>query len=326
MIQVPDFNDVTAARARIAGHAVVTPLINNAELDRRTGGRILCKAENMQHVGAFKFRGAYNRLCMIPEADRARGVVACSSGNHAQGVAEAARLLGMSATIVMPADSPRLKLERTERSGAKIVRYDRASEDREAIANAIAAETGATFVHPYDDAGIIAGQGTLGAEMVEQAQAMGLMPDLVLVSAAGGGMASGVALALEAMAPECELHTVEPAGFDDYARSLLAEERQFNATSSGSICDALLANGPGKIGFEIMRRRASAGLVISDDEALQAVAFAFHELKQVVEPGGAAALAAVLSGKIDVAGKTVGVVLSGGNIDPDMLVNALRPR
>lgn len=320
---IPTFKGVLAASKRIRGVAVRTPLLSNAELDRATGARILCKAENLQRVGAFKFRGAYNRLSMIPEAERAKGVVACSSGNHAQGVAEAARLLGLPATIVMPADAPALKLARTERSGAEVVRYDRATEDREAIANAIAAKTGAQFVHPYNDAGVIAGQGTLGVEMVEQADEQGAELDLVLVPVSGGGMAGGVALALEALAPQCAVIMVEPQGFDDYARSLDAGARRRNTAVTGSICDALMANSPGEISFSILQTRAAGALTVSDEEVLKAIAFAFHELKLVLEPGGAAALAALLSGKLDAAGKTVGVVLSGGNIDPSMMARAL---
>ena len=319
----PSYEDILAAQARIASVAMRTPLVTNDELNKATGAYVFCKAENLQRVGAFKFRGAYNRLAQIPEAERKAGVVACSSGNHAQGVAEAARLLDMPATIVMPADSPELKLMRTERSGARVVRYDRTTENREEIAKSISQDTGAVFVHPYDDPGVIAGQGTLGVEMVEQAAAFNAKLDVVLSPVSGGGMASGVALALQTLAPECESVVVEPEGFDDYSRSLREGRRLTNDSLAGSICDALMAISPGEIGFEILKSRSARGVLVSDEDVLKAVAFAFHELKLVLEPGGAIALAALLSGKIDVAGRNVGIVLSGGNIDPAMMERAL---
>jgi threonine dehydratase len=316
----PTFEDVRAAAARIRPEAVRTPLLR---VSLPGGGEIFVKAETLQRTGSFKFRGAFNRLSMIPDDDRAPGVVACSSGNHAQGVAEAARILGMPATIVMPADAPAVKLARTRAMGADVVTYDRRTEDREAIANTIAARTGATFVHPFDDPGVIAGQGTVGLEIAEDCAAHGLIPDAVLVCCSGGGLASGIALALEQLAPATTVHTVEPEGFDDYARSLAAGERVSNERLSGSICDALLSESPGAIGFSIARRRFGPGLVVSDDEALAAVGFAARELKLVVEPGGAVALAAVLAGKLPTAGRTVVAVLSGGNIDDAMMTRAL---
>ncbi|HUG60412.1 MAG TPA: threonine/serine dehydratase [Methylomirabilota bacterium] len=316
----PSFDDVRAAAGRIRAEAVRTPLL---PVTLPGGGLVFIKAENLQRTGSFKFRGAFNRLSMIPPEEREAGVVACSSGNHAQGVAEAARILGMPATIVMPADAPATKIARTRGYGAEVVLYDRLTEDREAISNAIAARTGATFVHPYDDPGVIAGQGTVGLEIAEDCAAHGLKPDAVLVGCSGGGLASGIAVALETMAPETAVHTVEPAGFDDYARSLAAGDRVQNASPVGSICDALLAEKPGAIGFQIARRRLSPGLVVSDDEALDAVAFAARELKLVVEPGGAVALAAVLSGKLPLAGRIVVAVVSGGNVDDAMLCRAL---
>ncbi|MEI2383829.1 threonine/serine dehydratase [Breoghania sp. JC706] len=319
----PDAAAVRAARARLAGHAVVTPLLEFPFLNELTGGRILVKPECLQVTGSFKFRGAFNRLSMIPEGERSKGVVACSSGNHAQGVAEAARRLGMSATIVMPADAPALKMERTARSGATIVRYDRQTEDREAIAREIETRTGATFVHPYDDAGVIAGQGTAGLEIVEQAAAMGLEPEAVLVCCSGGGLTAGIALALEDTLPRATIHPVEPEDFDDYTRSLAAGERLSNAAAAGSVCDALMAPSPGAINFAINMRRGARGLTVSDAEVLDAVGFAFREMKLVAEPGGAAALAAVLAGRIETKGRTLAVVLSGGNIERDMLAQAL---
>ncbi|WP_417685972.1 threonine ammonia-lyase [Roseibium sp.] len=315
--------DISDAQARLDGYAVKTPLLRFPVLDEAVGGTMLVKPECLQRTGSFKFRGAFNRLSMIPVAQRKHGVVACSSGNHAQGVAEAARLLGMKATIVMPADAPTIKLQRTRDFGAEVITYDRVSEDREAIAAAICDKSGATFVHPFDDPGVIAGQGTVGAEIAAQSAALGLVPDTVLVCTGGGGLSSGVAVALEHDLPDCGFRTVEPSGFDDYARSLKAEERVGNPSTAGSVCDALLTERPGAIGFEILKRRAGDGLVVTDDEALAAVAFAHLELKLVVEPGGAVALAAILSGKFDAKGKVVCVVLTGGNIDPHMLHSAL---
>ncbi len=319
----PVFDDVAAARARIAGVASVTPLLRFPFLDDLTGGTVLIKPETLQRTGSFKFRGAYNRLSLIPESERSKGVVACSSGNHAQGVAEAARLIGMPATIVMPSDAPALKKARTERSGAAVVTYERGREDRDAIAAEISARTGATLVHPYNDAGVIAGQGTIGVEIAEQAAALGLEPEAMLTCCGGGGMTGGIALALETLLPDCAIYPVEPQGFDDYARSLAAGERLGNPAEGGSVCDALMSPSPGELGFAITSRRAREGLVVSDAEALAAVAFAFNELKLVVEPGGAVALAAVLTGKLPVKGRTVALILSGGNIEPAMLMRAL---
>lgn len=316
--------DIEAARRRIVGYAVQTPLLRFPVLDEAAGGTILVKPESLQRTGSFKFRGAFNCLSQIHEADQPRGVVACSSGNHAQGVAESARILGMPATIIMPEDAPAIKLRRTRAFGANVVTYDRASEDRDEIAAEICQRTGAIFVHPFNDPRVIAGQGTVGAEIAEQAKKLDLIPDAVLACTGGGGLSSGIALALESDLPDTAFHTVEPQGFDEYARSLAAGERLSNEKVSGSVCDALMSKTPGDIGFELLMRLADEGLVVSDDEALAAVAFAFNELKLVVEPGGAAALAAVLSGKIVTKGRVLTVVLTGGNVDPAMLQNALQ--
>lgn len=315
--------DIEAAADRIRGEALLTPLLRHPALDARCGARLLIKPESLQRSGSFKFRGAFNCLSQIPVEARSRGVVACSSGNHAQGVAASAGILGMPATIVMPADAPQIKLERTRGFGATVVTYDREREDRDAIAAGISAETGATFVHPYNDPAVIAGQGTIGLEMAEQARALGVELDDVLACTGGGGLSSGIALALSARSPDTVFHTVEPTLFDDYRRSLEAGERLANTLKSGSICDALLSESPGEIGFSILRTLAGTAVTVSDEEVLDAVAFAFNELKLVVEPGGAAALAAVLAGKLPLQGKTVGIVLTGGNIDPQMLMRAL---
>ncbi|XHC12839.1 threonine/serine dehydratase [Labrenzia sp. ac12] len=315
--------DVEAAAERIRSEALVTPLLRHPLLDEVTGATVVVKPENLQRSGSFKFRGAFNRLSLIPPADRPRGVVACSSGNHAQGVAASAQLLGMPATIVMPSDAPRIKLERTRGYGATVITYDRETEDRDAIAGDLCSKSGATFVHPYNDVGVIAGQGTVGLELAAQAAALGLHLDDVLACTGGGGLSSGIALALEAKSPGTVFHTAEPELFDDYKRSLDAGERLSNAVKTGSVCDALLSDSPGDIGFSILSRVAGEGVTVTDEEALAAVAFAFTELKLVVEPGGAVALAALLAGKLPFRGKTVGIVLTGGNIDPQMLKTAL---
>jgi threonine dehydratase len=315
---LPTAADVDAAARRLAGVAVRTPLITSSVLDAFTGGRVFLKAETLQRTGSFKFRGAYNRLSAIPVDERAGGVVAFSSGNHAQGVAAAAKLFDMPAVIVMPRDAPRPKRERTAALGAEVVLYDRTSEDREAIARDLAQRRGAILVPPYDDVFIIAGQGTAGREIVDDLAAIGLVPDIVLVSASGGGLTAGVALAVKARCPSARVFTAEPQGFDDHARSFKSGRREANAAATGSICDALLSATPGRITFEINRTLVGEGLAVSDAEVGAAVAFAFRELKLVVEPGGAVGLAALISRKIDVTGKVAVAVLSGGNVDPEL--------
>jgi threonine dehydratase len=315
---LPTVADVDEAARRLAGVALHTPLLSSAALDAITGGRVFLKAETLQRTGSFKFRGAYNKLAALPPEQRATGVVAFSSGNHAQGVAAAARILGMPCVIVMPSDAPRAKRERTIALGAEVVLYDRLSEDREAIAEAIAAKRGAALVPPYDDALIIAGQGTAGREIVEDLAALSLEPDIVVVTASGGGLTAGIALAVKARVPAATVYTAEPAGFDDHARSFRSGQREQNAALTGTICDALMARTPGKLTFAINRSLVGAGVAASDDEVAAAVAFAFAELKLVVEPGGAVALAALMTGKIDVRDKVAVAVLSGGNVDPEL--------
>lgn len=318
-----NYSDILAARDRLEPHAVKTPLIRFPALDERVGATVLVKLESLQRTGSFKFRGAFNCISQIPESDRAKGVVACSSGNHAQGVAEAARILGMQATIVMPEDAPAIKTQRTRNYGAAVVTYDRATEDRDAIARDLCERTGATFVHPYSNPHVIAGQGTTGLEIAEQAMVMGIRPDAVLVGASGGGLASGIALALEHDLPEAAVYTVEPEGFDDYAKSLALGHPVANETRSGSVCDALMAAQPGELPFEILKRRGAQGLTVSDQEALSAMAFAFFDLKLVVEPGGVVALAALLSGKVSVSKGVFVLVLTGGNVDPGVFAKVI---
>jgi threonine dehydratase len=317
-VALPTAADVDEAARRLAGVALHTPLLTSFALDAMTGGRIFLKAETLQHTGSFKFRGAYNKLASIPPERRAGGVVAFSSGNHAQGVAAAARLLGMRCVIVMPQDAPRAKRERTAALGAEVVLYDRARDDREAIARDIAERRGAILVPPYDDALIIAGQGTAGREIVDDLGALGLVPDVVVVTASGGGLTAGIALAVKSRVPAAALYTAEPQGFDDHARSFRSGQREQNTALTGTICDALMARTPGKLTFAINQSLVGAGVVVSDDEVAAAVAFAFAELKLVVEPGGAVALAAVMTGKVDVKDKVGVAVLSGGNVDPEL--------
>jgi threonine dehydratase len=287
-------------------------------LDARLGARVFLKAETLQRTGSFKFRGAYNKLSSIPVERRAGGVVAYSSGNHAQGVAHAAQLCNMPAVIVMPSDAPKAKRDRTAALGAEVVLYDRNSEDRAAIARDIAGKRGAVLVPPFDDPFVIAGQGTAGREIMEDLSALGLTPDVVVVGASGGGLIAGIALAIKARAPAAKFYSAEPEGFDDTARSFKSGQREKNPRMSGTICDALMTNTPGAITFEINRRLVGEGVTASDDEVGRAVAFAFRELKLVVEPGGAIGLAALLAGRLDIKGKVVVAVLSGGNVDAEM--------
>ena len=312
-----DITAIEAAAARLADVAIRTPLIRNDELDRIAGGPVLVKAENLQAIGSFKIRGAYNLMSQLTAEQAARGVVAFSSGNHAQGVAMAGRLLGIHAAIVMPEDAPRAKMDNTRRLGGEVITYDRYTGDREAIARDIAAERGAALVPSYDHEHIIAGQGTVGLEIAEQALEIRLPPDRVLINCGGGGLSAGSAVALKARLPGVSVRTVEPEDFDDTARSIAAGKRMKVAPGSRSICDSLLADSPGVLPFEIHSRLFDAGLTVSDREVREAMRFAFRNLKMVVEPGGAVSLAAVLSGKLDTADKTTAIVISGGNVDLD---------
>lgn len=317
---------IADAARRLSGHAVVTPLLESAALNRLAGGRLLIKAECLQRTGSFKFRGAFNRLSLLSTAERAHGVVAYSSGNHAQGVAAAAHLLGIAATIVMPADAPSAKVAATRGWGAEIVTYDRYRESREAIGEKIARERGAVLVPPFDDPHIIAGQGTVGLELADQAAALNVRLDAALVPCSGGGLAAGIATALTGRLPNIAVYAVEPAGFDDTARSLAAGKRLANPPLSAdhvSFCDALLAPSPGAITFPINRRLLKGGLAVTDHEVASAMTLAFAELKIVLEPGGAVALAAALTGKVDCRDRTVAVVCSGGNVDAAVFASAI---
>ncbi len=322
-MELPTFSDVEDAARRLEGVAVRTPLIRNDALDAAAGGRVFVKAECLQRTGSFKIRGAYNRLCRLTEAERPKGVVAFSSGNHAQGVAASARLLGVPAVIVMPSDAPKMKVEATRGYGAEVVLYDRFTESREAIAARIGEERSAVVVPSYDDFHVIAGQGTVGLEAAGQLAEAGVQAEVLVCPASGGGLMAGIGLAFEALSPDTDLFTAEPVGYDDHRQSFEAGERIALPPSGPSLCDALLAPQPGAMTFRVNQPRASGGFAITDEEALAAMAFAFRHLKLVIEPGGAVALAAVLTGKARLEGRTALVVASGGNVDADVYTRAL---
>jgi threonine dehydratase len=316
--------DIERAAERIHGQAVRTPLLESPALNRLVGGRVLVKAEMLQRTGSFKFRGAYNCTSRIPQAARAAGVVAFSSGNHAQGVAAAAHLLGMPATIVMPSDAPAIKVASTRAWGAEIVFFDRLRDDREAVARKIAADKRATVVPPFDHPDVIAGQGTVGLEIAADVRALGAEPAAVVVPCGGGGLIAGTSLAIAAALPGVPVYAAEPEGFDDTARSLRSGKHERAQPGAKSWCDALLAPTPGNITLAINRTTLAGGLAVTDDEVADAMAAAFAHLKVVVEPGGGVALAAVLSRKLDARDRTVVVVCSGGNVDPDVFCSALQ--
>ncbi|MHA1522984.1 MAG: threonine/serine dehydratase [Alphaproteobacteria bacterium] len=320
---LPDFDDVKAAAVRLKGYAIETPLVSNPKLDQALGGHGLVKAETLQRTGAFKFRGAYNRLSQLDETQRKQGVVAYSSGNHAQGVAASGQMLGIGTTIVMPTDAPVAKIAGTKSYGAKVVTYDRVRENREEIGARLAQEHGLTVVPPFNDPNIIAGQGTAGLELVTQARARGVTLDAILIPCSGGGLGAGCALAIRHLSPSTEIYLVEPEGFDDTRRSLEAGERVSNPSETGSICDALMTSTPGEITFAINRNLVTGVVTVTDEEVRRAMAFAFSALKLVVEPGGSAALAAALNGKIPTKGRNIAIICSGGNVDAEMFASAL---
>ncbi len=322
-LRAPTADDVLAARRRIAPHIIRTPMLRNAELDHLTGGKILIKPEVLQRTGAFKLRGATNALRSLAPEILQRGVVTYSSGNHGQAIACAAQSMGVAATVVMPSDAPAIKRESTERWGAKIIAYDRAHENREAIAAEITARTGATLIPPYEHPDVIAGQGTLALELADDAAGAGLQMDALLVCTGGGGLIAGCALGLSSASPDTRIYCVEPAGWDDTARSLISGAREKNTGTGSKFCDALLTPTPGQLTFSINRRLLAGGFAVTDQQVVAAMKFAATALKLVLEPGGAVALAALLAGGFDARGLTVGVVLSGGNIDPPAFAQVL---
>jgi threonine dehydratase len=311
---IPTIEDVRAAAQRIKGIAVRTPLVRNDALDAAASARVFVKAECLQRGGAFKMRGATNAIAALAQDVRAKGVIAFSSGNHAIAVSTAAKLFAIPATIVMPADAPKIKLETTRANSAEVVTYDRVRESREAIGVKLAAERGASLIRPFDDPMVIAGQATAGLEIGEE-----ISPDIVFVPASGGGLAAGVALAL----PDARIIAVEPEGHDDIARTLAAGRIERNAPGIRSICDGLLSEQMGEIPHAIARVRFERAIAVSDAAVRRAMKFAFRHLKLVLEPSGAAALAALLEGDLDVKGLTVAVVASGGNVDAETFAAAI---
>ncbi len=312
---------IRAAAKRLQGHARHTPLLSSRFLDEIAGRRLYVKPECLQHTGSFKYRGARAAVSALGERARARGLIAYSSGNHAQGVALAARDFGISAVIVMPSDSPALKVANTRALGAEVVFYDRDRESREEIGARIAAERGFTLIKPYDNPQVIAGQGMVGLEIAAD------LPEAegsVLVPCGGGGLTSGIALALAAEAPGLRVRPVEPEGFDDVARSLASGRIEHNSgPTTGALCDAIITPAPGELTFPIMQRLCGPGLAVSEEEALRAMALAFERLKIVAEPGGAVALAAALFHGDKLAGDAVVAVISGGNVDAPLFARAL---
>ena len=311
---------IRAAQARLKGHARCTPLLGSPFLDRIAGRQVLVKAECLQHTGSFKFRGAWSAITALPAG--VRGVLAYSSGNHAQGVAYAASLRGLSAVILMPADAPAIKIANTRALGGEVVLYDRAREDRDALGAALAEERGLELIQPFDHPQVIAGQGTTGLEIAQQAREVGVTQAEVLVCCGGGGLSSGIALALEAEAPAMRVRPVEPEGFDDVAKSLARGAVVTNPLRAG-LCDAIVTPAPGKLTWPILQRLCGPGLVVSDTQALRAMALAHERLKLVLEPGGAVALAAALFLPDQIEAETVIVTASGGNVDRDVVLRAL---
>lgn len=320
---IPEYCDIVAAGERLKDLVVKTPLLGNPRFDRSTGSKVWLKAEPLQHTGSFKFRGAANRLLLLDSAARARGVVAFSSGNHAMAVAAAAASMDIKAGILMPADAPMPKINGARSFGANVVLYDRLADDREAMAARMVEEWSATLVPPYDDADVIAGQGTLALEMIAQLASHEAVFDTVFIPCSGGGLSAGCALAFQKLSPKTTIYVVEPRGFDDTTRSLAAGYRVANSPGGKTICDALLVTSPGELTFAVNRRLISGGVVVSDEEVKEAMRIAFEQFKVVAEPGGAVALAGFLQKKVECRDKVVGVVLSGGNVNPALYATAL---
>jgi threonine dehydratase len=314
---------ILAAAERLEGKAIQTPLLSSPKLDKIAGRPVYIKAECLQHTGSFKFRGGHSAVSALSAEERARGVIAFSSGNHAQGVAMAAKEYGIPAVIIMPSDTPETKLECTKALGAEVVLFDRATENRNEIFTEVNKSRNMTMIHPYDNDQVIAGQGTVGLEIAEQAADADITTADVLVCCGGGGLTSGIALALEQTAPALNVRTCEPAGFDDVARSLALGETQSNVHTTGSICDAILTTEPGEITFPIMHRLCGHGIVVTDKECLRAMAAAYEALDIVLEPGGAAALAGALYHRHEIHSESVIAVATGGNVDSSVFRIAL---
>ena len=318
-----DYSRIVAANDRLMGHKRVTPLLSSPFLDEIAGKRVFVKPECLQHTGSFKYRGAFSAVSALPDETRAKGVIAFSSGNHAQGVALAARQHGISSVIIMPADAPKTKIDNTRALGAEVVLYDREHEDRDEIGARISQERNLTLIKPFDEPEVIAGQGTCGLEIAEQTAELGITDADVLVCCGGGGLTSGIALALEQDAPSMRVRPVEPKGFDDVCRSLISGQIERNPTTLGSLCDAIVTLSPGQLTFPIMQRLCHAGITVTDEQALRALQLAHDRLKITVEPGGAVALAAALFHGDQIPSDCVIAVASGGNVDRDVFERAL---
>ena len=318
-----DIDLITAAAERLEGRAVKTPLLSSPFLDEIAGRRVLVKPECLQKTGSFKYRGAFSAVSALDPALRKNGVIAFSSGNHAQGIALAARQHGCPAVIIMPSDAPQLKIANPRALGAEVVLYDRANESREELGEALSQQRKLTLIRPYDEPQVIAGQGTIGLELATQAETAGVQTADVLVCCGGGGLTSGIALALEATAPGLRARPCEPEGFDDTARSLASGQIQRNTRLAGGLCDAIVTPQPGELTFPIMKRLCGPGVVVTETEALRAMAAAFQRLKLVVEPGGAVALAAALFHPQQTKGAAVIAIISGGNVDNAVFTKAL---
>lgn len=320
---LPGFADVLAAAERLQGHVIRTPLLRHPLLDALTGGTVLVKPEPLQRTGSFKLRGATNAALLLAATGNRGGIVTHSSGNHGQACAAAAHALGLKATIAMPADAPAIKVESTRRWGAEIIPFDRHNIDRDALTARLAEERGATVIPPFDHPHVIAGQGTMALELIEDAKAIGLTPDALAICTGGGGLIGGSALAAKALIPEAEIWAVEPEGWDDTRQSLVAGHRVAVDGSGSGLCDSLLSKQPGAITFAINQKHLAGGVAVTEAEVFRAMRFAFEHLKVVVEPGGSVALAAVLAGKVSAKGRVVGLVMSGGNVDPAVFARAL---
>ena len=323
ILSAPDMDDVKNAAKTLHGNAIHTPMLENAEISQFLNCRLLIKAETAQRTGAFKFRGAYNRISLLNEKQKKRGVIAYSSGNHAQAVALAAELLGTTALIVMPDDAPKTKMARTRELGADIITYDRATQTREDVAEKIQAERNMVMVPPNEDRRVMAGAGTVALELVQQAKTVDAMPDIVLVPCGGGGLSAATAIVMKGLSPATEVYGVEPDLFDDTKRSLELGRRVENPKGLKTICDAIMTDTPGALTFPINQKLLAGVMSVSDDQVRTAMLFAFEHFKIVVEPGAAVGLAAVLSNKIETAGKTVAVIATGGNVDKSGFIEAL---
>lgn len=321
--EILNTNDIIEAKKTLKNYITKTPLIYDFNLSEKYEAKIFYKAEGLQRTGSFKIRGAYNKIHKSINHDNLNGVLAWSSGNHAQGVAEAAKIFKIKATIVMPKDAPKIKIEGTRLRGANIIFYDRRNENREEIGKSIAKKKNLSIIPPYDDKYVIAGQGTIGLEIIDQIKEYGLKPDKILVPTGGGGLIAGISTILKKKYKNINIYSVEPKYFSDYSKSIKNKKIFLNNMNNYSICDSLLANRPGEITFDINKELLKRGLIVNDNQVLKAIKYAYQNLGIILEPGGAVALAAILNKKTIIKNKTIVAVLSGSNIDPKVLKKAI---